>query len=365
MRVWPGLNFPVSLVNGVSLAVLGGGRGQGHLSPGVAAVHGVPVALQVRSFDEGFVAGAAVERPLASMLPLVVFQVGLVLEGLFTHLTGEGPLVAVDPLVPLQVGAPDEGLAADHAAVRLEARVDLEVLLEVGGGGEGLRAVLAAVRAVGGEQPLLFGVVVHGLGSRVLTGAVIPMAVQQVLQLHVAGGGGAPAVAVRLFTHVGVVVVWLRHVRAAGAHAVHPLVIEAVLPHLLHGQLLQDGVLSSHAVVTRSLVFPGLHVGQFTFLGAQVIQEIDPQDLTRGHHHIDVLLPHSQPGCVHVIEHLFKYIRADEVQLHYRVILVALFFKELFEVVAAGCQDTAVSPELYVFHHHHHITVLTFHPLLV
>lgn len=66
---------------------------------------------------------------------------------------------------------------------------------------------------------------------------------------------------------------------APGPHAIHPLIIEAILPHLLHGQLLQDGVLSSHPVVTRSLVLPGLHVGQLPFLCAQVIQEVDPQDL--------------------------------------------------------------------------------------
>lgn len=207
--MWPGLHFPVSLVGGVSLAVLGGGGGQGHLSAGVAAVHGVPVALQIRRFDEGFVAGAAVEWPLAPVLPFVVFQVRLVLEGLFAHLACEGPLVAVDPLVPLQVGAPDEGLAAHDAAVRFEAGVDLQVLLEVGGGGEGFWAVLAGVGAVGSEQPLLFGVVVHGLRARALAGAVVTVAVQQVLQLHVAGGRGAPAVAVRIFAHVGVVVVRL------------------------------------------------------------------------------------------------------------------------------------------------------------
>lgn len=118
-------------------------------------------------------------------------------------------------------------------------------------------------------------------------------------------------------------------------------------------------------MVTRSLVFPRFHVGQLAFLGAQVIQEVDAQDLTRRHHHIDVLLPHSQPGCVHVIKHLLEDIRTDEVQLHDGVVLVALFLKELFEIVAAGGQDTAVSPELYVFHHDHHITVLTFQPLLV
>ena len=85
--------------------------------------------------------------------------------------------------------------------------------------------------------------------------------------------------AVRVFAHVGIVVVWLGHVGAAGPHTVHPLIVEAVLPHLLHGQLLQNGVLSSHPVVTRSLVLSGLHVGQLAFLCAQVIQEVDPQDL--------------------------------------------------------------------------------------
>lgn len=151
-------------------------------------MHGVPVALQIRRFDEGFVAGAAVEGTLAPVLPFMVFQVGLVLECFFAHLAREGPLVAVDPFVPLQVGPPDEGLAAHHAAVWLETGVDLQMLFEVGGSGEGFGAVLTAVGAVGGEQPLLFGVVVHGLCSRALAGAVVAVAIQQVLQLHVAGG---------------------------------------------------------------------------------------------------------------------------------------------------------------------------------
>lgn len=99
--MWPGLHFPVSLVSGVSWAMLRGGRGKGHMSAGVAAVHGVPVALQIRGFNEGFVAGAAVERPLAPVLPLVIFQVRFVLEGLFAHLAREGPLVAVHPLMTL------------------------------------------------------------------------------------------------------------------------------------------------------------------------------------------------------------------------------------------------------------------------
>lgn len=93
--------------------------------------------------------------------------------------------------------------------MRLEARVDLQVLLEVGCSGKGFWAVLAAIWAVGSEQSLLSGVVIHRLGDRALARALVTVAVQQVLQFHITGGRGAPGVAVRIFAHVGVVVVWL------------------------------------------------------------------------------------------------------------------------------------------------------------
>lgn len=386
------------------------------------AVHVVLVPLQVRRFGEGFGARAADEGLLSSVPPLVVLQVRLVFEGLFAHLTGEGPLVAVHPLVFLQVGRADEGLAAVFAAVRLEARVDFQMFFQVSLRGEGFGADLADEGPVGRMQLLVFphAVLVHeGLAAH-LAGQLISVAVQQVLELHVARGGG-PARGL-LVLHVAHAVGERQRLRVSGqlfgfgVHGLHLLVVAGDLVHLLLRQLLQDVLLHPqgvvgrlvqvvialtllHDVVRRRVVLlpehlhvpvliqrrifggkahfhhvvrnagvPGVAVlvgGHVAFLRAQFVQKTDAEDLSRGHHEVDVFLLDGDLGGVHVIENFFEDVRADEVDLDDGRAVHLVLLEQFFKVVAARSQNATVRSKLHILHHDSDVAVLALQSLLV
>lgn len=54
------------------------------------------------------------------------------------------------------------------------------------------------------------------------------------------------------------------------------------------------------------------------YLRTEFVEEADAQDLSRRHHQVDVSLLDGDLGRVHVVQHLFKDVRADEVDLDHR-----------------------------------------------